>query len=263
MNMKKIYSFGVGLSLLGAAGFANAAGTEAGTQVYNKASVAYELGGATQVPIESSPNGNSTAGENNGEFSAFTVDRKLDLNVLADATPVQTLAGFDSLGPAGATHPANLDVLAGAHALKYTVTNLSNSTQDIRIQALDNISGTRDNDDGANQRLDAFATTAFRYFLDDNDDGFLDELDTELVITGNGTWLDAQAPDTPLTVFVVASIEAGAVAESFGHVTLAAQIHELDTAANAGVANPNTLLGDVAVATANAPENHSDRKSVV
>lgn len=250
MNVKRIYSLGIGLTMLGAAGFAHAAGTEAGTQVYNKATVNYQLGGAVQIPIESSPLGNSTAGENEGLFSAFTVDRKLDLNVIAQTAPVNTLSGYSS--DIGGAHPVDADLLVGDHALIYDVTNLSNSVQDLRIEAFDNATNTVDN-----TVTDTIVTSQYRYFVDTSVDGIaapngtFDNSDVELVANPNGDfWLDGAPIDVAIRVFVVATIEDNVPAGAYANVTLVAQIHELDTV---------TTLGDVALATSpTSPDTHSD-----
>ena len=63
------------------AGLAKAQGVIAGTNISNTAIVSYSTGSITQEPIESSPNGNSSAGIGNGTATEFVVDRKIDLVV--------------------------------------------------------------------------------------------------------------------------------------------------------------------------------------
>jgi uncharacterized repeat protein (TIGR01451 family) len=67
---------------------AHAQGVAAGTDISNTVVVNYNINGAAQEPIESSPTGNSTPGTGNGQGTAFIVDRKVDLSITSngDAT---------------------------------------------------------------------------------------------------------------------------------------------------------------------------------
>ncbi|MEE9309552.1 MAG: hypothetical protein V3U64_00885 [Cocleimonas sp.] len=67
---------------------AHAQGVSAGTDISNIVVVNYTINGITQQPIESSPTGNAASGIGNGQGTAFTVDRKVDLsvNTLGDAS---------------------------------------------------------------------------------------------------------------------------------------------------------------------------------
>src|SRR5262245_50049635 len=58
-----------------------AAGTAADTNIVNRATVNFQVGGVAQTPIESSPLGNSTAGVGAGADTTFKVDNKIDLTV--------------------------------------------------------------------------------------------------------------------------------------------------------------------------------------
>ena len=66
----------------------NAQGVAAGTDITNIVIVNYSVAGAVQVPIESSPSGNSAPGTGNGQGTTFNVDRKVDLSISSngDAT---------------------------------------------------------------------------------------------------------------------------------------------------------------------------------
>lgn len=71
----------VALGVIASSQQALAVGTNASTQINNRATVSYQVGGVGQTPIESSPTGNSTPGTNNGANTQFVVDRKIDLVV--------------------------------------------------------------------------------------------------------------------------------------------------------------------------------------
>lgn len=89
-----------------------AAGTAAGTDVDNTASISYSVGGTAQTPIASSPTGNTVAGTA-GTVTRFKVDKKIDLVVTSgsgvDATP-------------GATK-----------TIEYTLENQGNSTEFFKL----------------------------------------------------------------------------------------------------------------------------------
>ena len=83
-----------------------AAGTDAGTSVQNQATVAYDVNGNTQTPIESDPAGNSTPG--GGSPTAFLVDRRVSFTlVTADAGPVTPVAPGEVVTDAGLAHLAD------------------------------------------------------------------------------------------------------------------------------------------------------------
>ena len=56
-------------------------GVIAGTDIANTVIVNYQIAGSNQLPIESTPTGNSTPGLGNGSPTIFKVDRKIDLLV--------------------------------------------------------------------------------------------------------------------------------------------------------------------------------------
>ncbi len=90
-----------------------ALGTDEDTDINNRASVDYAVGGVGQVVIESAPGaGNSTPGATLGTDTVFEVDRLID---------------FEVTGPAGNTiiAPGQLDAV-----LVFTMTNSGNDHQD-------------------------------------------------------------------------------------------------------------------------------------
>ena len=121
---------------------AYAAGTIAGTGIDNTASISYNVGGTAQLPIESSEIGNSTPGAGEGTATTFVVDKKVDLNVTADA-------------PAA----ANI-VPAGTSVTTFTVTNEGNDVENIYLTSLDT-TGTDDFDmTGCTTVVDSVTGTA-------------------------------------------------------------------------------------------------------
>ena len=95
-----------------------AAGTTAGTDVDNLATVNYDVGGNAQTEIESSPTGNAIPGAN-GIPTAFEVDNRVDFTVAqvgAAHTPV---------------FPGETDAF-----IAFTLTNDGNSPMDFRMDAL-------------------------------------------------------------------------------------------------------------------------------
>ena len=99
-----------------ASGSASAAGTAAGTDIDNTASISYSVGGSSQTPIESSESGNSTPGTGNGTATTFKVDKKVDVLVTA-GTGVNVVPGTTG------------------QAITYTVLNEGNSTEDFDLAA--------------------------------------------------------------------------------------------------------------------------------
>ena len=97
-----------------------AAGTTAGTDVDNLATVNYEVGGAPQTLIESSPlvGGNSTPGLGAGLSTSFEVDNRVDF----------TLVEIDGLQTPVA--PGETDAFVA-----FTLTNDGNSEMDFRLVA--------------------------------------------------------------------------------------------------------------------------------
>jgi uncharacterized repeat protein (TIGR01451 family) len=150
-----------------AAGFtgnvAYAQQTPAGTSVNNQATVSYEVGG---TPTTVSSN-----------VASFVVDKKVNLAVAeVGGAPTQTA------------------INATAQVTTFTVTNLTNSVQDFRLEA--------------DQQLvsipllgtDNFNMNNLRAFVDSNGNGTYDDgVDT-------ATFIDELAPDATVTVFLVGDV---------------------------------------------------------
>lgn len=150
-----------------AAGFTGTAAyaqqTPAGTAVNNQASVSYEVGG---TPTSVSSN-----------VATFVVDKKVNLTVAeVGGAPTQTAINTTD------------------QVTTFTVTNLTNSVQDFRLEA--------------DQQLvsipllgtDNFNMTTLRAFVDSNGNGTYEAgVDTQ-------TFIDELAPDATVTVFLVGNV---------------------------------------------------------
>jgi hypothetical protein len=79
-------------------GQAMAAGTTAGTDINNKATLSFSVGGTPQTVIESKPLGNTTPGVGLGEATTFKVDRRINLVVATTNTaPVSVALGNNGM----------------------------------------------------------------------------------------------------------------------------------------------------------------------
>lgn len=137
--------------------------TASGTSINNQATVSYDVGNSPQSV--------------SSNVASFVVDKKINL-VVAEVGGAPTAVGI------GDTNQVTT----------FTVTNLSNSTQDFRLDPdQQNVSipllGT-----------DNFNVTSMRAFVDSNSNGTYDSgVDT-------ATFIDELAPDATVTVFIVANI---------------------------------------------------------
>lgn len=196
---------GTALTLL-APGVAQAAGTVAGTTVTNTATVGYSVGGTAQTPVSSN-------------ISNFVVDRKVNLTVA-------------QVGGA-----ATSVVFGQANAVTtFTVTNNTNSTQDFRLFATEQLSlvatifGHSDN----------YGVSNVRIFVDSNGNGSYDAgVDT-------ATFIDELAPDANATVFIVADVPATGPSNAVAGVALTAVAATGGTAGSLGADLTASLLGDSA-----------------
>jgi uncharacterized repeat protein (TIGR01451 family) len=142
---------------------ASAQQTAAGTTINNQASVSYSVGGSPQSV--------------NSNTASFVVDKKVNL-------AVAEVGGTATKVSIGSTDQVTT----------FTVTNLTNSTQDFRLVADQQtisipLLGTDD-----------FNVTSMRVFVDSNGNGTYDPgVDT-------ATFIDELAPDATKTVFIVANI---------------------------------------------------------
>lgn len=114
-----------------------AAGTAANTDINNRATITYSVGGATQTPINSSAAGNSdpsacTAATGVGAcFTTFKVDKKVDLTVTgaSDVNVIPNTTG--GIGP---------DI----NVLQFTVENTGNSAENFTFSLDSTVGGDFD-----------------------------------------------------------------------------------------------------------------------
>ena len=127
-RLKEKYSFlvrlGITAGVLLLTQHALAAGTTAGTDVDNLATVNYAVGGAAQTLIESSPIGNDVPGATNGTVTSFEVDNRVDFTVAQVGTAHTTVS------------PGDTDAF-----VEFTLSNDGNSPMDFRMVALQLASG--------------------------------------------------------------------------------------------------------------------------
>ena len=217
--------FLVGVISIGVLQTAHAAGTLSGTSVNNRATVDYDVGGVAQTAIESSPAGNSTPGPGAGTDTTFVVDNRVDLTVAeTDAAPTPVNPG------------------QGAAVTTFTVTNDGNTAQDYALTAANLVTGTIVHGNSDNLDVNNLAV-----FVDSNGNG------TYEVAADLATFIASLAPDTTITVFVVADIPIGAGNGDFGNVSVTAVTHDAGSGATsvttetAGADNPalvDVVFGD-------------------
>lgn len=202
MHLRRGLRLALTMVVVSIPGVALAVGTPSGTSVDNRAQVDYEVGAVAQLPIESSPTGNSTPGLTNGADTSFLVDNLVDLTVAevgGIATPVNP-------GQASAV-------------TTFTVTNTGNTTQDYALTPTNLVGGVvfgnTDNIDGNNLQV----------FVDSNGNGTYDAgVDT-------ATFLDSLLQDTAATVFIVIDVPIGAANGDAANVNLAAVTHDAGSGA--------------------------------
>ncbi|MEM6266060.1 MAG: hypothetical protein AAF707_00930 [Pseudomonadota bacterium] len=190
-----------------------AEGTSAGTSIVNEVDVFYDVGGVTQTVVEAS--------------DTFTVDRRINVDVEFTGTSSTQV------------NPGEENVV-----LAFDVTNLSNDTIDLGLEALLN-GGT-----GADADID---DENFEYYIDVNDDGQLDGGDT-LITTDI---LDDVAEDATIAVLVVTDIGLGATnGETFDVVLTANALEddgsEIEATTGANTTGIDTVLADGAGTTDSA-----------
>jgi len=125
MKIKIMKTIASAVVLSAVTNMAWAAGTTAGVNIENTASISYAVGGATQTPIESSETGNSTPGVGNGTSTDFLVDKKIDLTV----------------SPAS---DVNVTPNTTGNVLTFTVTNDGNSPEDFAFVVDSTVGGDFD-----------------------------------------------------------------------------------------------------------------------
>lgn len=217
----------IALSTVGGLQSAFAAGTDAGTDITNRASVTYSVGGVAQTQINSSPTGNSTPGAGAGADTAFEVDRRI-LHTVAEVGAAATT-----------TSPGASNVAA-----TFTVTNTGNSAQGYQLTATNltggSLFGQTDNTD----------VTNLRAFRDVNGNG------TYEAGIDNEAFINTLAEDGSVTVFVVSDVPVTASNGQYANVQLAAAAAVAGTSGatleveTAGADSPATV--DVVFADAGA-----------
>ncbi|SEM76933.1 conserved repeat domain-containing protein [Sphingomonas gellani] len=178
-------------------------GTAAGVSISNQATVSYSVGGSSLTTSSNT--------------ATFVVDKKINL-------AVAELGGTPTIVARGATDQVTT----------FTVTNLTNATQDFRLEA--------DQQDVSIPLLgtDDFNVTSVRVFVDSNGNG------TYEAGVDRATFIDELAPDATVTVFIVANIpDVAGITQA--NVSLNA------IAANSGQAG--TLGGDVVATPLTTPDS--------
>src|SRR5687768_10855425 len=183
MKFSRLKYLAAALALIGAQQ-TYAAGTAAGTDISNTATVNYQVGGVAQSPVTGSV--------------TFEVDRRINLTV------AEVGADYTDVSPG-----------AQNQALTFTVTNLSNSTQDFRLSFTQDGTGTASPTGFAPAGTDNFDTANVEFYLDDGD-GVFDGGDSLI------TFLDEVPADATRTVHVVSDIPAGQANASIAGGTLTA-----------------------------------------
>jgi uncharacterized repeat protein (TIGR01451 family) len=196
------------LAAMSAAPSVQAAGTASGTSVSNLATVDYAVGGVTQVPIESSPAGNSTAGAGNGAPTTFVVDNRVDLTVAEDGAAVTQVG------------PGQTDAVT-----TFTVTNTGNTAQDYALAVVNLAPADGAVLGNADSGLDV---SNFRIRVDGNANG------TYEPASDVGTFVSSLAADGTVRVFVLVDVPLGALDNATANVRLTAVTH----VAGSGASNP-------------------------
>lgn len=209
-SRSRLFLLGATASMVAVANVAFAAGTAAGTDINNRATVNYRIGSVAQTPIESSPSGNSTPGAGNGSNTTLKTDRALDLlvNGVDAARSVSVSSGQTGM------------------VLHFTVRNDGNSVQDFSLLAT-NRSGSSSEWIGT----DTFDPSSFSVFVDTDGNNTYDPgIDT-------ATYIDELAADETRSVFIVASIQLERLNSDIAALTLRAQV--------AAGGNPGSLGADI------------------
>lgn len=160
---------------------AMAVGTLAGTDVQNLAIVNYDVNGNPQTFIESAPGaGNNVPGLNNGTTTDFTVDNRVDFQLVEQDGAHVTIT------------PGETGVLT-----EFLLTNVGNSPQDWRLLATNLAGGSV-----VFGEIDDADMASLTVLVDNNgnstpepgtDQDYVDELDPDLSVT---IWVSADADVT-------------------------------------------------------------------
>ena len=252
-NLYKPFGSAGVLATLALAGIFNvgavqAAGTLSNTDITNISLLSFSVGGVAQNQICSSAAGNSTStttptgstcgggGGAGGTFTTFKVDNKVNLSVVEGS--------FNGTAIVNAGAVTNVTPGASAQVTSFVVTNTGNTAQGYTFNALNqgvttNILGTADSID----------VTINNVFVDSNGDGIYGAGDT-------ATSILSLAPDASVTVFVLATIPAGATNGQQANITLTATTTTAGTttAVTATAGADNLLLVDIVFADAATTE---------
>jgi uncharacterized repeat protein (TIGR01451 family) len=188
-----IVRLGMTATVLLFAQHALAAGTTAGTNVDNMATVNYNVGGNAQTEIESSPTGNTAPGANNGTVTTFKVANRVDF------TLVQVGAAHTQVAP------AENDAF-----VEFTLTNTGNSDMDFRLVATQLGSG----DGAVNGLVDTDVDMANVRVRAGNGGG--------VPALGDLAFVDEIAEDASVTIYVFADAGAGLVDSDIANLELVA-----------------------------------------
>lgn len=188
----------VAFGAIGLSQQAFAAGTAANTDIVNRATVNFQVGGVAQAPIESSPTGNSTSGTGNGANTTFKVDNKIDLTV-TEATGAATTVSTGSVN----------------QVTTYKVTNTGNNTQGYNLSAA-NVGGTLFG------RADVFDMSNLRTFVSTAACSTSSTTPTYNTATDTATNITTLAADACAYVFILADTPTTATNGQASNVRLTA-----------------------------------------
>lgn len=186
-----------------------AAGTVAGTDVTNTATISYEVGGVTQTATVA-PGTNT-----------FKVDRKVNLTV-AELGNATTNVTPGSLGN------------ATTNVTSFTVTNTSNDTLDFLLASNQGVA--------AHGGTDTFDSLNMRIYVDTNNNGVLDAVE----MTATNNYIDELAADASKNVFIVADIPNNLANGAVSGITLTATAALGGTGGTAGAALTQTTGANTA-----------------
>ncbi len=218
------------------------ANTTAGTDINNKATLTFKVGGSTSADLEliSSPNGNTdlvgSGGANAaGENTTFVVDRIIDFQLEEDDLDFNSNGDNAQAGQTGVV-------------LTYTIENTSNAAVGFAFHAEVNASTVVVSFDGTeftnlpSPAQEASIASNARIFLDDGDtifDGGI--LDTELTAGAWGFDLEETGAGASKIVFVSVDIANTAISGDYAKIALIAQATEPDLT-NSPVGTEKTLI---------------------
>ena len=205
-------------------GAAHAAGTLSGTAISNLATLSYSVGGTAQTSIGSSAVGNTSGA---GTVTSFVVDNKVNPGV------VEGSFNGGSIFNAGAV--TNVAPGAVAQVTSFVVINNGNTAQGYTLSAINFAGGT------IASTADSIDVTINNVFVDANGNGTY-EAGTDVATT-----IASLAPDASVTVFVLATIPAGATNGQQANITLTATTKTAGLSAAAAAAE--TYVATVGVDT--------------